>query len=518
MLKMNDTPDDVDYLLRLHASQMPDAIVVRIGDETMSWGSFDAHVNQIANALIRRGIRHGDRVAALGRNSLNYILLTFGCLRAGGCIVPLQTLSSADAIIDMVNDSGAKLLFTSDEYVAGLATRQSELTEIDEDGFFSMERVCNFATSFSTLLVGMEQSAPPEVLDTELGACLIYSSGTTGVPKGILQSRAHKAHECRDLSEAGLNSTSETLISTPLCSSTSLFIMMAALGNGGTITVMEKFDAAEYPRLVERDRTTHALLVPVQFDRILNSEAFGKYDLSSFQVKVSIGAPLSKARKTEILERWPEGGLLEFYGMTEGGASCVLFAHERPDKLDTVGQPAENCDLKIIGKDDVPLGIGETGEIVGRSARMMKSYWNRPKETEATAWYDESGHRYQRSGDLGWLDEDGFLHLAGREKDMIISGGFNIYASDIEDVIAQHEHIVEVAVVGEPSEKWGESPVAFVVQNATANSTPQQIVEWTNQRLGKIQRLSNVYFIDELPRNPIGKVLKRELRNRLPRR
>jgi acyl-CoA synthetase (AMP-forming)/AMP-acid ligase II len=217
--------------------------------------------------------------------------------------------------------------------------------------------------------------------------------------------------------------------------------------------------------------------------------------------------------KAEILRRWP-GGLVEYYGMTEGGGTCMLFAHKFPDKLHTVGQPAPGHDIRLIDEQGNEVPLGDVGEVVGRSPAMMNGYFNQAGKTAEAEWYDRDGNRFIRTGDVGRFDADGFLTLMDRRKDMIISGGFNIYPSDLEAVLFQHEAVSDAAVVGVPSRAWGETPVAFVVLRPGADVSADEIKQWVNERLGKTQRIAAVEITTELPRSAIGKVLKRELRGR----
>jgi len=250
----------------------------------------------------------------------------------------------------------------------------------------------------------------------------------------------------------------------------------------------------------------------VQYQRIMDLPGFDSYDLKSFRMKFCTSAPFSAALKADVLKRWP-GGLVEYYGMTEGGGTCILEAHLNPEKLHTVGKPAPNHDIRLIDENGQQVPQGQIGEVVGRSANMMLGYHNQPKKTSEAEWYDSEGNRYIRTGDVGRFDEEGFLTLMDRKKDMIISGGFNVYPSDLEAVLIQHEAVQDVAVVGVASRQWGETPVAFVVLKPGRGESAEQIRAWANERLGKTQRLSALELMDSLPRSAIGKVLKRELRD-----
>ena len=529
---------DIDTCLRQFAERHPNQLALADSHQQLTWGELDQQLNRVAHALMGLGLKPNQRIAILGRNSINYALLFLGGLRAGICITPLSTLASSDALVGMINDSGARLLFVSPGYWSMIEPHRHQLTlclsnrESDQghclqsDGLYYLESPHGSGSAPETAVTEKRQcladliklgSCDPVDLPISLdwGFNLIYSSGTTGLPKGILQSRRYRAHERQVIASLGMDESSRALVSTPLYSNTTLFMFLATMGHGGTAYLMEKFSTAEFLKLSEEKAITHAVLVPVQYERLLNDPQFDQADLSSYQCKCSTSAPLRQSTKQALLERWPQGGLAEFYGMTEGGVYCTLIAHEHPDKLDTVGQPAEDCDLRIIDEQGRELPQGNKGEIVGYSPRTMDEYHNRPDATEEASWYDDSGRRFQRSGDIGWLDNEGFLHLLDRKKDMIISGGFNVYATDLEEVLLSHPQVADAAVIAAPSEQWGETPLAFVVLAPGVNLDVEELRQWANGQLGKAQRISEVRVIDALPRSPIGKVLKRELRDGL---
>jgi acyl-CoA synthetase (AMP-forming)/AMP-acid ligase II len=353
----------------------------------------------------------------------------------------------------------------------------------------------------------------PVALDPGAPFNLIYSSGTTGTPKGIVHSHRMRWAHIRRGGMFGYGPEAISLVSTPPYSNTTLVSLLPSVSLGGTTVLMPRFDVAEFLRLAERHRVTHAMLVPVQYERLLRHEAFDRTDLSSFRMKFCTSAPFSAALKAEVLRRWP-GGLVEYFGMTEGGGTCVLVAHEFPDKLHTVGRPAEGHELHVLDDDGRALPPGEVGEIVGHSPlTMMLGYHGRPAETAAIEWRDPTGKRFIRTGDLGRFDADGFLTIVGRKKDVIISGGFNIYPVDLEAALVAHDAVAEAAVVGVPSTRWGETPVAFVVLAAGRQATAAALREFANAQLGSTQRIADVAVVPSLPRSPIGKVLKRELRD-----
>ena len=237
----------------------------------------------------------------------------------------------------------------------------------------------------------------------------------------------------------------------------------------------------------------------------------GYTDLGSFKAKLSTSAPLRAHIKADCLKRWP-GRLIEIYGLTEGGGSCTLEANLHPDKLHTVGKPGLGSEIVVLDEQGKVLPQGEVGELAGRAQAMMKGYYKQSDKTRDLFWHDEEGRLFFKSGDMGRIDEDGFVVLLDRKKDMIISGGFNVYAADIEVLLLRHPDVIDVAVIGIPSEQWGESPMALCVRRPGAAATEAGIRDWANGQLSKTQRLVGVEFRESLPRSTIGKIMKRELR------
>jgi len=464
-------------LIRRHAAQRGSHLALVQDERRVTYAALDTAMDRMAAGLAARGTRPGDAVALCGSNSIDYAMLMLAALRMGAVPALVPPFATAEARAAMVADSGARLLFT-DESMAAAPTDDARPADFEPAASHPFN--------------------------------IIYSSGTTGSPKGIVQPCSMRwVHMQRgpayDYDEDGI-----TLVSTPLYSNTTLVSFYPALATGGTVVLMGKFSPGAFLDLAERHRVTHAMLVPVQYQRLLGSEDFGRHDLRAFRMKLSTSAHFPADLKAQALERWP-GGLVEYYGMTEGGATCVLMAHLHGDKLDTVGKPGAGVELRFIDEEGREVPHGEAGEIVGRSGAMMSGYHNRPRETAEAEWFDGEGRRFIRTGDVARVDADGFVTLVDRRKDMIISGGFNIYPSDLEAVLRGHPGVRDVAVVGVPSERWGETPVAFVVPRRALDAAALR--DWANERLGKVQRLHAVELLEELPRNAIGKVLKRELRD-----
>ncbi|CAN5622216.1 class I adenylate-forming enzyme family protein [soil metagenome] len=494
-------------LIHQHAVDAPQRLALVEGRHTLSYAALDASMDRVAASLQREGLAQGDAIAVCSSMSVTYAALFLGALRAGVVVAPLAPGSTPDSLARMVGDCRARILFMDASAAATLAASQhapAGIPMVALDGSAQGQ-------AYEEWLAPPDTKPAPVHIQPDAAFNIIYSSGTTGEPKGIVQPHGMRWAHVRRGRTYGYGPQAVTLLSTPLYSNTTLVVFFPTLAFGGTVVLMPKFDAGGYLELAQRLRVTHTMLVPVQYQRLMARADFDAFDLCAFHMKFSTSAPFSKAVKADVLKRWP-GGLVEFYGMTEGGGTCILEAHLHPDKLHTVGRPAEGHDIRLIDDDGHELPPGQTGEVVGNSPGMMTGYYGRPDKTRDAEWFAQDGKRFIRTGDVGRFDEDGFLTLMDRKKDMIISGGFNIYPSDLEAMLREHPAVADVAVVGMPSEQWGETPLAFVVARHGVQAKTPMLQDWANQRVGKTQRLSALHLVDELPRSPIGKILKRELR------
>ncbi|QDO96447.1 acyl--CoA ligase [Ferrovibrio terrae] len=488
-------------LVRAYAEERPDHPAVIDGDGMLTYGQLDARADRVAAALQRDNATKAVSIVSTSRN--DYVTVYLGALRAGLAVAPLAPSSLPEQIVAMAQDADAQHLFLDADNEQALRAVLSDLPP---------RRIRLDTPQFEQWLAPEGSKPAPAELKPEMPFNIIYSSGTTGTPKGIVQSHGMRWLHMQRANLYGYDRDAVTLLSTPLYSNTTLVSLFPTMAGGGTAVLMAKFDVAKYLELAQAHHVTHTMLVPVQYSRVMAHADFDKYDLSNFRAKFCTSAPFSGVLKADILKRWP-GKLIEYYGMTEGGGTCILVADEFPTKLHTVGRPAEGHDIRLITEDGKPAAPGEIGEIVGHSGAIMTHYHKQPGKTAEAEWFDETGKRFIRTGDMGRFDADGFMQLMDRRKDMVISGGFNIYPSDLEAVLRGHDAVADVAVVGVASEQWGETPVAFVVVRPGTAVTAPELLLWANAKLGKMQRISAIEFRDQLPRSAIGKVLKRELRD-----
>ncbi|MEK7344406.1 MAG: class I adenylate-forming enzyme family protein [Pseudomonadota bacterium] len=488
-------------LLAQHAATRGGHAALVLDGQVLSHAQMHARVQQVAGALQRDGVQPGQAIALCAATSLAYVCTFLGAVQAGVVVAPLPPTATPEQLQALAANAGA-VAVCADDSSAGLWAKSS------------LRRIPLDEPAWSQWL----QGAPaPQPVTRQPGEAfnIIYSSGTTGLPKGIVQPCGMRWAQLQRSSANGFGPEAVTLLAIPLYSNLTLTYLFGALGLGGTVVLMAKFDAARYLALAAQHRATHSVLVPVQFRRLLDHPDFERTDLSRLRRRFCAGAPFADELKAEVLRRWP-GELTEYYGLTEGGGRTELQAHLHADKLHTVGRVSAGNDIRLIDEDGHELPRDATGEIVGHSATMMNGYHGLPEATREAEWFDASGKRFIRTGDVGRFDADGFLLLLDRRKDMLISGGFNVYPSDLEAVLRQHPQVADVAVVGVASARWGETPVAFVVPGANAPvDAPldeEALCSWANARLGKAQRLAGVQLTDSLPRSEVGKVLKRQLR------
>jgi len=475
-----------------------------IGEQqTLTWQELDSSGNRYGHALIKAGIHLGDCICCLLPNTLRAYELILGIWRAGAVVVPLSPLMTPETLGNMIADCGAPLLISDGDYaeLAAETCARAGIGHID------------FHTGLDQFLADTPDSNPGVIVPPDNLCNIIYSSGTTGTPKGIPHThRGRTAISACLVGDLGFSRHSKAISVIPPHSNGGWLSWLPAFVVGCPTVILSAFEPRSYLETVKRERPTHGFLVPTICGALLEQPDIEDMGLESFQGALTAGAPMPAAMKQRMMEL-TDNGLWELWGLTESVAT-MISPQEMLSRPESVGRPMIGSDLRIIddqGNDITGAGVGE---IVGRSSSMMPGYLNRPEANQESQWFAEDGSLYFRTGDVGEIDDGGYLTLRGRIKDMIISGGLNVFPVDIESILLQHDAIADAAVIGIEHPKWGESPIAYVIVQPGADCDLDAVKEWANGQLAKHQRLADVVAADEFPRNTLGKVLKQELVNR----
>lgn len=499
---------NVGSLLPRHALQRPEHLAVVCGEDRLTFRQFNKRVNRLANALLALGIGKGDKVATLLPNCLPLLDVYWASPKIGAVVVPLSPLLQEKALVTLLRDSDAKIIFADCSFAAALETVCKEIADLCPERIILIGPGSHSFHNYDQFTGHASPAEPPQVhlADSDLYN-IIYTSGTTGTPKGIIHTHYIRALYCLQFASSWRMNPENVVLHTGSVVFNGAFLtLMPAMYLGATYILHESFSPETLIDTVQRERVTHLMMVPSQIVALLNSPAFSAGALASLEMIGSVGAPLHLEHKERLNHHLP-GRFYELYGLTEGFIT-VLDKNHFAQKANSVGIPLPFFDMRIVSENGENLGPGEVGEIVGRGPLLTPGYYRRPDLTAQTI---VDGWLF--SGDMGYVDEDGFLYLVGRKKDMIISGGVNVYPADIEEVLVQHPAVHEVAVFGVPSEKWGETPLAAVILRPGHSVSEEDLRDWTNTRVdAKHQRISAVVILADFPRTVAGKTLKRELR------
>jgi long-chain acyl-CoA synthetase len=486
-----------------HARYRPDGLAVVVDGQRLDWRAFRGRVARVGNMLRSIGVGRGDRVATCMGNSLELLEAYWAAPAIGATLVPLSPLLLADGLTALLRDCEPACLVTSTAMLPVLAQVDPQVTgrRLLIDGVspgFEDYRALSGAQP--------EAFAPAEVAADERFN-IMYTSGTTGMPKGIVHTHFIRSMYCTLMATAfRMTPESRTLHTGAIVFNGAFVTLMPSFYLGGSYFLHRGFDAAATLETIERERITHIMVVPAQLAALLDSPGFDPARLASLECVLSLGAPLLDKHRMEFNAALP-GRLYELYGLTEGMVT-ILDARVAPLKPGSVGRPPQFFQIRVLHDDGAEAVPGEIGEIVGRGPLLMTGYHHRPDLTAAAI---RDGWMY--SGDMGYLDDDGYLYLVDRKKDMIDSGGVKIYPRDVEEVAARHPRVREIAVFGIPDEKWGEAVAAAVILRDGPELGEEELRAWINARVAaRYQRVARVCIMQDFPRNAAGKTLKRELR------
>lgn len=471
---------------------------------SVSYEEFDAITDRMAYGLKQLGIAAGDRVAVLHPNHPETLLAYYAIVKAGGAVVPTNSAYTAPEMKFIFGNSGAKILITTERFTPAIDSIKADLPDlkhiITRKENQSLEAL--IADKVGAPLKADAQ-CPAKLDDT---AFMIYTSGTTGNPKGVILSHRNFCFDGPVMAQTyGLTENDTTIAVLPLCHIFSIASpFFAGLSSGGSVVVVERFNPQKIFELIEKYRVTWFPGVPTMFIYMLNAIDECKNDLSSLRMGLSGGASLP----VEILERWEQrshAGIIEVYGLTESTGLVTANPVFGIRKAGSIGINAAGITAMVVGKDGVECPVGQVGELIFKGPNATKGYYHLPQETAEKI---KNGWVY--TGDHAYRDDDGYFYIVGREKELIISGGYNIYPREIEEVLQGHEAVQEVAVIGVPDANKGEVPKAFVTLKANAKITGEELMEFCGRSLARY-KIPKIQFIAELPKNQTGKIMKKSL-------
>ncbi len=505
--------------LSIPASMFPDQEVLVFEGRRFDYQTLQDRVNRLAGGFKALGLGRADRLAVLQTNCNEYVEAYYAASKLGIAFIPLNYRAKLDELRYMLTDSEATAVMVGDRYVELIEKLRPELTSVKV--YISIESSWAGMVRYGELLAAEPEEVEAEVDDGDLNV-LMYTSGTTALPKGVMLTYG-------DFSEYVLNSVEPAdgtdrgsfLLAVPLYHIAGLTSIMTNIYGGRRLVMLAQFEPGLWLRTVEREKITHAFVVPTMLKRILDQPDFELADLSSLQILSYGAAPMPLPVIRRAIERFPKTvGFINAFGQTETTSTVTMLGPEdhrlegppeevekKLRRLSSIGRPLPDVELKIVDEAGNELPPGQVGEIAIRSARVMKGYWKREAETAQTL-----AGGWVRTRDMGWVDEDGYVYLAGRKSDMVIRGGENIAPEEVEAVLHTHPAVDEAAVFGIPDEEWGERVAAAVVLKPGMQATAEELMEYCRQRLASFKKPEVIFFVDSLPRNPMGKVLKKELR------
>ncbi len=497
-------------LLARNARKFPFKEALIYKEKRLTYRQLDKRVNGLANAMMTLGIKKGDKVATYLKNSQEIIEIYFAAAKIGAIAVPINFRLAPREIAFILNNSESKLLFMDWEFCPNIESTKDEITGVEKYIVVANPPGDKYV-NYEDFLGAGGQISPEVLIDDDDDAFILYTAGTTGRPKGALLSHKNIFMDAMTMAlEHGHIFEDRHLCVPPLFHSAALCATVIHMIVIGTTIVLRDFDPREILRMIEKEKITYVFLVPSMWISLLNRPELKEYDTSTLRIASTGGAIMPVSVKREIMSRFPNAGVVDTFGQTEmAPCATTLKAKDALLKEGSVGLPLANVEVRVVDDQMNDVAVGEVGEIVYRGSSMFKGYYKNPVETQEAfrgGWF--------HSGDMVLLDEEGFIYVKDRKKDMLISGGENIYPAEVEEILYGHSKIMETAVIGVPDAQWGESVKAFIVLKEGQGMTQEEVVEYCTQHLARYKRPRYVEFINALPRNAAGKVLKRELRSR----
>ncbi|HUA34014.1 MAG TPA: AMP-binding protein [Candidatus Binataceae bacterium] len=496
---------------------VPDQEILVFGEKRLNFAELAERVGRLSTAFKQFGLGQRDVVAVLDTNSDLYISCYYGAAKAGLTFLPLNYRAKEAELEYMINTAAAKVLLVGDRYLDLVAKLQPKL-KVEQivamgDGRNGMPRI-------GEIIAKSDPDEGEAEVDDEDTSILMYTSGTTSLPKGVMLSfHDFTAYVTANVDMADGTDRGTALVCVPFYHIAGTTAYMSNVWTGRRLVIMPQFDAKTWLDLVQKEHVTHAFVVPTMMKQLIDDPAFAKTDLTSLTNVAYGGAPMPVQVIRRAIEVFPKTvGFVNAYGQTETTSSLTVLGPDdhriqgtpeevelKLKRLNSIGKPLPDVEIRVRDDDGAFLDIGKIGEIVIRTPRIMKGYAGREDDAKlADGW--------RATGDRGWIDDDGYVFFAGRKDDMIIRGGENIAPAEIESVLMSHPGVDECAVIGIPSVEWGQTVKAFVVPRKGAKVTEEDLSEYCRSRLSSFKRPETIEFIDELPKNPLGKILRKDLR------
>jgi fatty-acyl-CoA synthase len=498
-------------ILRRHARDRSAKTAYVLGEARVTYGEFHRRSNQIARALQRRGVRRGDRVAVLANNVPDYPLLYFAAIKLGAILVPINARFRADEIAVLLRHCGPTAFLAADEFAALAAQLRADPSLTPPRSWIGIESDRLPGGLSLRGLADGESAADVEAeaeVDEHDPHVMLYTSGTTGAPKGaLLTHRAYYLQEAHSQLNSGLGEDDVGLCMFPMYHMGGWAMPLGFWFSGSTIVILRKADPRLMLETVEREKITYLYAVPSIFSAMLRLPDFERYDLGSLHTIASGTAAMTRTQVFEIIARFRCSNMFILYGSTEAGPVAALRPRFVAHKPETVGRPFPGVEVKVVDPTGAEVAAGVVGEITVRSEFTMRGYWRQPEETARVL----DAHGWARTSDLGVIDEEGFLSVVGRLKEVIRSAGENIFPAEIERVLLAHPQIAEAAAVGVPDPDWGEAVAVAIVLRDGGDLDAQQVVDYVRTRLASFKKPRHVVFVDQLPRTPASRQVQKPL-------
>lgn len=505
--------------LKMNAAKYPHTIALKDRQREYTYPETNGRVNQLAHSLLSLGLQKGDKVAVFMENSIEIIEIFLATAKTGIVIVPINFRLLGKEVEYIVNNSDAKALFVHDEFTPAIDEIKPQLKNIAPDHYISVGKDAPGYITYEPLIDRAPDHEPEADVAPEDTWILIYTSGTTGKPKGVVRSHAsHIAFYLINAIDFGFNEHDVCMNVMPLCHINSTYFTFTFTYIGATVYVhpARSFQAEEILEIIAKEKITFISLIPTHYNIILNvAEDAKKHDVDSIRKLLCSSAPVRKSMKLAIMDFFPGVELYEGYGSTEAGIVTILKPEDQMRKLGSIGHESLGTDfIKLLDQDGNEVEVGQVGELYSRGPMLFDEYYKLPDKTRESfrgGWFS--------AGDMARKDADGFFQIVDRKDNLIITGGENVYPSEVEEVVGSHECVFDCAVIGMPDDKWGEKVVAVVVPKDLPQEeiTEQTIIDCCREQMAGYKRPKQVIFIkdDEMPRTPTGKILHRKLRELL---